>query len=225
MSVPSKSLSGFFVVAMLFIGASRVDAQSSSLFGTPAERGPMTLERFSWTYQAPPEPKQLKLNDLVTVMVDEKSQVISEGEMDRRKKANGTMALKDWIKLEGLESIKPDLQAAGEPTISGEIDGKYRAEAEMETRDSMRFRIACRVVDIRPNGTLVLEGRREIRNNSDVWTMSLGGVVRSEDILPNNTILSENVADLRIEKHERGHVYDGYRRGWLQKFFDDFQPI
>jgi flagellar L-ring protein precursor FlgH len=225
MSWNNNRVAGWIVTAILALGASRADAQSSSLFGTPAERSPMTLERFSWTYQAPPEPKQLKLNDLATVMVDEKSQVISEGEMDRRKKANGTMALKDWIKLEGLESIKPDLQAAGEPTISGELDGKFRAEAEMETRDSMRFRIACRVVDIRPNGTLVLEGRREIRNNSDVWSMSLGGTVRPEDILPNNTILSENVAELRIEKHERGHVYDGYRRGWLQKVFDDYQPF
>ena len=48
-------------------------AQSSSMFGNPDERGPLTLERNSWTYRPPQPVKKIKLNDLVTVMVDEKS--------------------------------------------------------------------------------------------------------------------------------------------------------
>ena len=51
------------------------------------------------------------------------------------------------------------------------------------------------------------------------------GAVRPEDVLPNNTVLSENVAELRIIKRESGHVRDGYRRGFLTRFLDRFSPI
>ena len=214
------------VVVLVLAAAVAVDAAvpSSSPGGDPSRQRPWTLAELSWTYRPAEELRELKLNDLIMVQVDEKSQVISEGEMDRRKKANATFVLKDWIGIAGM-SIQPDPQTAGDPTVSGNMENKYRAESEMETRDSMKFSIACRVVDIRPNGNLVIEGRRSIRNNKDVWEMSLLGVIRPEDVLPNNTVLSENVAELRIVKRESGHVRDGYRRGWFTEWFDKYQPF
>jgi flagellar L-ring protein precursor FlgH len=214
------------VVALLLgIGvAADVSAPGWRTSDAPPQRRPMTLAEASWHYQPPEEPRELKLNDLIVVLVEEKSQVTSEGEMDRRKKADGTFVLKDWIGLDGL-AIRPDPQSEGEPAIAGEMQSKYRAESELETRDSMKFRIACRVVDIRPNGNLVLEGRRSIQNNNDAWEMWLIGTVRPEDVLPNNTVLSEDVAELRIIKRESGHVRDGYRRGFFMRFLDYFSPI
>ena len=213
------------VLLFLVVGvAADVVAPRPQLDATRPRRRPMTLAEASWTYQPPAEPREMRLHDLIVVLVDEKTQVISEGEMDRRKKADGTFVLKDWIGLDGL-SVRPDPQTDGEPAISGQMQSKYRAESELETRDSMKFSISCRVVGLRPNGNLLLEGRRTIRNNNDVWEMWLMGAVRPEDVLPNNTVLSENVADLRIIKRESGHVRDGYRRGFLMRFLDRFGPI
>lgn len=211
-------------IVTLCAGAVEARAQSSSMFGQPAQRPPLTLNQFSWTYQAVEEPPVIKIHDLVTVIVDEASQVTSEGEMDRRKKAHGKWALTDWISLHNY-MLRPDKQGGGDPTIAGEMDTKYQAEAELETRDAMKFRIACHVVDIRPNGSLVLEGHRSIRNNQEVWEMSLSGVVRPEDIMPDNTVESENIAELRIDKGEAGHVRDGYNRGWMQTLLDEYQPF
>ena len=100
-----------------------------------------------------------------------------------------------------------------------------RSEATLETRDSMKFRIACHVVDIRPNGNLVIEGRHTIQNNEEQWDCAVTGEVRPEDIKPDNSVQSENVADLRISKQERGHVRDGYRRGWVLEWLDRYQPF
>ena len=209
---------------VLVVGvAADLSAPRSSTYGNAAEHRPLTLAETSWIHNAE-EPTEVKLNDLIVVLVDEKSQVTSEGEMDRRKKADGTFGLKDWIGISGLAVI-PDPQTAGEPTISGEMQSKYRAEAGMEARDSMKFRISCRVVDIRPNGNLLIEGRRSIQNNNDVWELWLMGAIRAKDVLPNNSVLSENVADLRIIKRESGHVRDGYRRGFFMRFLDRFSPI
>jgi len=213
------------VALLLVVGmAADATAPSSPARGSPSRPRPMTLAEASWHYQPPEEPRELRLNDLIVVLVDEKTQVISEGEFDRRKKADGTFVLKDWIGFDGL-AIRPDPQSEGEPAISGEMQSKYRAESELETRDSMKFQIACRVVDTRPNGTLLVEGRRQIQNNNESWEMWLMGSIRPEDVLPNNTVLSENVAELRIVKRESGHVRDGYRRGFFMRFLDRFSPI
>lgn len=188
-----------------------------------ARRG-LSLAQASWTFEAQPEPKQFKLNDQLTVLVNEKSVVTSEGQMDRRKQSDGHLTLTDWLSLNNW-SIRAAPQASGDPKIGGEAQNKYRAQADLETRDSMTFKIAVRIVDIRPNGTLVVEGNKSVRANAEAWEACLTGVIRPEDVLPNNTIQSENVAELRIVKRESGHVRDGYRRGWMLEFLDRYQPF
>ncbi len=199
-------------------------AQSSSMLGDPALRGPLRQSDVSYGYIEVEPPKELRVHDLITVMVDESAQVLSEGEVDRKKKADGKFSLDDWIVFDGF-AVRPDPQSTGSPKITGAMENKYRAEGELETRESMQFRIACEIVDIRPNGTIVLEGRRSIQANTEQWELSLTGIARPEDILPNNTVLSEDLASLRINKREAGHVRDGYRRGWLLKILDRYQPF
>jgi flagellar L-ring protein precursor FlgH len=210
-------------LAMLFITLPAY-GQSSSLFGSSDERRPMTLDQYSWTYVKPVEPKPIRLHSLVTVQVNEMSVVISEGQMDRKKKAYGDLKLSDWILLKGF-SVIPDPQTKGDPHVRGEVDNKMKSEANLETRDKMTFQMACEVVDIRPNGVMVLEGRRTITNNDEVWEYSLTGEIESRDILPDNTVRSQNISNLRIVKRERGHVRDGYRRGWMLQWLDKYQPF
>ena len=202
--------------------ASDAAAQSSSLLGDPGSRRPLSLADVSPFYQPPTLPRQIKLHDIVTVLVEQKSEVVSQGNIDRRKKAEGGMTLNDWVGFEGF-AITPDPQTAGDPAISGISENKYRAQAQFDARDTMKFTIACEVVDIRPNGTVVLEGHRSIRNNEDVWDAAITGVVRTDDIMPNNTVRSEQIAELRISKREAGHVRDAYRRGWLMRWLDEYQ--
>jgi flagellar L-ring protein FlgH len=206
------------------LAAAESRAQTGSLYGSPQQRRPLTLAAGDWTYVPAPERKRLKMNDLLTVLVDVKSQVTSEGQMDRKKNASLTAALKDWIIFSPVSlGIRPDPQSAGDPKVDGQWDNKLRSQADFESRDAMKFNVAARVVDIRPNGTLVIEGRRTIHNNEDSWEFSLTGVIRPEDVLPNNTVQSDNVAELRIDKRESGHVRDGYRRGWLLQWLDRYQ--
>ena len=93
---------------------------------------------------------------------------------------------------------------------------------ELQTKATLSFTIAATVVDIRPNGNLVLEAHKHVQDNEDIWDQSLSGLIRPQDVLPNNTVLSENIAELMIDKREVGHVRDGYRRGWLTRLYDRF---
>jgi flagellar L-ring protein precursor FlgH len=196
------------------------DRQSS----TAQDRQPLTLANNSWTAESPQEPHTIKINDLITVIVSLNSTMTSNGQMDRKKTAYGDLALPNWIKFYKFK-LGADGQPNGEPHVRGELDNKLQSKADLQTRDSLTFHIACRVADIRPNGNLVLEGRRTINNNEENWDYSLTGEIRADAVLPNHTVLSDSVADLRVIKRETGHVRDGYRRGWALQWMDKWQPF
>ena len=200
--------------------------QESSLYrqDLPMEDGsPRTLDKASFLFRELPTPEEIIINRLVTIRVDEKAQTFSEGEMERRKNASINAVLQDWIRLVGFDTVKPAPQLDGDPRIRGSVNQLYRAEGGLETRESVKFDITARIVDIRPNGNLVLEAHREIRNNDEVWVYSLTGVCRREDIDPKNVVFSKHIADLRLTKEEKGAVRDSYGRGWLLKLRDLFR--
>ncbi|MGE0606233.1 MAG: flagellar basal body L-ring protein FlgH [Pirellulales bacterium] len=206
------------------IGVPVVLAQSGSLYGTPEGRRPLALGDTSWYYLEQEPPRELRLNDLVTVVVIQSAQVLSEGDMQRTQRARYDAVLLDWIKMAGL-SIKPATQPDGDPRIRATLNAQLQSNADLATRESIKFRIAARIVDIRPNGNIVLEAHQTIRNNNEVWEASLTGVARREDVLPDNTVLSQNVAELNIHKREKGHVRDAYKRGWFLRFIDYVRPF
>jgi len=198
---------------------------SASLFGQANAARPLTLENASWMYRsAQPQLSRFEKHDVITVIVDEKSTVVSEGEIDRKKNANRKFALTDWVLLKAGALI-PDPMSAGDPTISAEASNKMRSEATLEARDSLKTYIGCTIVDIRPNGLLVIEGHDTVQYNEEVWDMSLTGMIRPQDVQQDNTVLSQNIVYKRINKRSSGHVRDGYDRGWLAKFLDRIQPF
>jgi flagellar L-ring protein precursor FlgH len=198
--------------------------QNSSLFTQelPSTAGPaLTLEDTSWLYQPVEPPRVIKKYDTITIIVDEKSQVTSTANVERRKQAQLNAQLKDWVKFDGLDLV-PDPQSQGDQKVNGTLQGQFRAQSNLDTRDALKFRIAATVADIRPNGHLVLEAHKKIRNNDEHWDVSISGIVDPQDVLPNRTVLSEDVTELHVDKDERGHVRDGYRRGWLYKLIDKY---
>ncbi|MFT5522409.1 MAG: flagellar L-ring protein precursor FlgH [Pirellulaceae bacterium] len=188
-------------------------------------RRPLTIDQASWTRIPIIPPRQIKKEDLVTIRVDIASQMQSEGEVENRKVASYDAVIKDWVILNGLKSIKPSPQSNGDPRIQTALTQLYRAEGDVGSTESMKFDIAAKIVDIRPNGNLVLMAQRTVRNNEEVWQASLSGICRPEDIGPGNLVLSKDIYDLEIEKRESGHVRDGYARGWFTRIFDLFQPF
>ncbi len=212
------------VLLILLVPSTRGWAQTSSIYAMPQTAGGLTLEDLSLTTIEVTPPREIQKYDTITIIVDEKSQLLSEGEMQRRKQATLSAVLEDWIKFEGLD-LKPDKQADGDQTISANLRSQFRTQSAMETRDGLKFRIAATVVDIRPNGHLVIEAHKTIQNNEENWDQRLTGIVNPEDVLPNRSVLSEKITELNISKVEKGHVRDGYRRGWFLKFLDRVQPF
>jgi len=204
-------------------------AQDSSLLrreGSENEKKAITLENSSYFYRKPIPLREIRKYDLVTIRVEETARAMAEGEMESRNSSLYDAVLSDWISLDGLKAIRPNSQSDGDPHIKGKLSQLYRKKSELETVESLKFRITAKVVDKRPNGNLVLEAHKIVRNNEEIWEYSLTGICRAADIDPDtNEILSENLAETSIFKRERGHVRDGYRRGWFLRWFDTFHPF
>ena len=215
------------LLTALAFSAEGVQAQNSSLIqprqAGVMNRGPLLLSEVSPIYQQLPPPRQVKVHDLITIRVDEKSQTFAEGSIERRKNSSFDAMLQDWVFLEGLTQIIKAPQSSGDQRVRDQANTIYRAESDVETRESLKFDITAEVVDIRPNGTLVLEAHRVLENNEERWEYSLSGLVRSDDILDGNLVLSKSIAELRVNKREHGSVRDGYQRGWIVRFWDQFR--
>ncbi len=202
-------------------------AQSSSLYHRTipySGDGPVRLED-TYGYIPAPPPRELRKHDIITVRVDEVQRVKSTGETSARRNALYDALLKDWPMLIGLKAIKPSPQAQGDQRVNGQLNTIYRSEGELETNELVTFNISAEIVDIRPNGNVVLEAHKNVRVNNEVWSVSLTGECRPQDISPDNVVLSRHIANLQIQKFERGNVRESYRRGWFTKLFHLFQPF
>lgn len=192
--------------------------------GGTGDPPPVMLNGSSWIYQPAPATRVFRKNDVVTIRVDEITRVAAEGTHQQRKRTLYEAILTDWIRISDWR-IKPDPQPEGDPGVAAASRSDYLALSNVESRESMAFNIAATIVDIRPNGNMVLEARKLIRVNDNLWETSLTGICRADDIAPDNVVLSKDLIDLEIIKQDRGHLRDSYRRGWLQRWIDRLGPF
>jgi flagellar L-ring protein precursor FlgH len=209
--------------------AAAVQAQDSSLLLAAPQTGQqgLSLQTGSFMYRdLPPEarPRELQQHDIITVIVDYRTRMLSEGDAENRKTSSLTAVLSSWIRFDG-KSIKAAPQNDGDPRVAGTYNSQYRTESDVELRDTLTFRIAAEIIEIRPNGNLYIEGNWNIRNNEEHWKIFLSGEVRREAIAPDRTVSSEAIANLDIHKEEVGQVRDGYARGWLGRWYDKYKPF
>jgi flagellar L-ring protein precursor FlgH len=101
------------------------------------------------------------------------------------------------------------------------FDGK----GETTRNSSLNTYITARVVHLRPNGNLVIQGSRQVTVNNENQYINIQGEVRPEDVSANNIVLSTFVADAVIELNGQGVVSDKQRTGWLTRILDYIWPF
>ncbi len=191
--------------------------------GTPGYNG-LGLANASWTFTPARPLRNYRIQDIVTIRVDEVTRVQADGALNSRRTGIYDAILKDWIGI-SKGRVVVDPQPTGDPRINGETNQAYRSTSSIKTNESLAFNIAARVVDIQPNGNLVLEATKTIRMNENIWQTSLIGICRAQDIAPDNVVLSRDLVDLQIRKNETGEVRDGYKRGWFTRWLNEFNPF
>jgi flagellar L-ring protein precursor FlgH len=184
-----------------------------------------TLLRVSPLAVAPPEPEKIGVNSWITVVVLESKTATSGSQLESKKDWTFDTQLKQWVRLSDEHGVVPAKFEAGNPAAAWNLQNDYKGDGKYDRKDSLTTRIEARVVDVKPNGSLVLEARKQINGDDDGYTMILTGECRSQDVTAQNTILSTQVGELKIDVQHHGAVRDAARRGWAQKALDFLRPF
>jgi flagellar L-ring protein precursor FlgH len=87
------------------------------------------------------------------------------------------------------------------------------------------LRVAATVAQVLPNGNLVVTGRQQVRVNSELRDLSVGGVIRPQDIASDNTVRHDRLAEARIAYGGRGTISDVQRPRLGQELLDIILPF
>lgn len=171
-----------------------------------------------------PEPRQFAVHDLITVIVRESIENESDAELETEKSVSlqGIISAFPNLQLSDLADfqLKPSRFNDGTPQLDLSLDSEFEGEGEYERKDTFTTRITSRIIDIKPNGTLVLEARKFIRSDDESVNVVMTGTCRKNDITADNTILSTQIYDLRLIKEHKGELRNSTKKGWITKFFD-----
>jgi flagellar L-ring protein precursor FlgH len=110
-------------------------------------------------------------------------------------------------------------------TANGKSSNTFDGKGSTNSTNAFTGTITVTVVDVLPNGNLVVSGEKQIGNNRQVETVRFSGVVNPFNLVNGNTVSSTQVADARIELRGQGQVDEAQVMGWLARFFLTFLPF
>jgi flagellar L-ring protein FlgH len=95
----------------------------------------------------------------------------------------------------------------------------FKGDAGSSQKNSLIGAISVTVVEVLANGNMLVRGEKQIGINQGYEFVRLAGVVRPQDVLPDNSVLSTQVADAQISYGGKGALADSNTHGWLSRFF------
>jgi len=183
--------------------------------GQPRVRG----NSASWIAVDKPRPKDVRVHDLVTIIVNEVSKHASKEDTKSEREYSVDAALKDWLRYSS-GSLRPDKQPSGDPKIGFSYEREFEGKGDNKRSDTLSARIQAEVIDVMPNGNLILEATHKVVTNEEETVITLTGTCRSKDVGVDNTIISTQLARLDVRKHHKGIVRDANKRGLLSGLVD-----
>jgi flagellar L-ring protein precursor FlgH len=151
------------------------------------------------------------VNDLITIRVVENIEAAGSADAQLNKASSASAAVPS---LFGIESKLPSMI---DPTnlASASADSQFKGGGTTTRTSQLTATMTARVAEVLPNGDLVLEGVRELDLNGERQIVVLTGIVRAMDVRRNNSVLSTQVGQLRIQYYGRGLMKDNLKPGWL----------
>lgn len=156
-----------------------------------------------------------RVGDLLTVALVERTQATKENSAaSDRTGSFGLTPTTTGI----LDVFKPsDVNMSGDQSFTG------GGQATQSNR--LSGEISVTIAEVYPNGTMLVRGEKLVTLNRGDEYIRISGLVRPQDIGPDNRIASTRVADARITYSGRGELARASRQGWLQRFFTVLSPF
>ncbi|MPN24167.1 Flagellar L-ring protein [bioreactor metagenome] len=147
------------------------------------------------------------VGDILTILINESSSASRAGKANNSKSASagasaGTGIFR-WIAGADFES-----------------EDSFNAQGSISNTNKVNAKMTARVIEVQPNGNLVVTGTQSIKQNGEEQKITVTGVVRPDDVTADNTVLSSYVADAQIRIDGHGPISGKQRQGILTQIFN-----
>ena len=159
------------------------------------------------------DPRAHRVGDILTVVLQESTQA--------SKKASTSTSKKDKTAIDAPTLLGKAVTFNGNPASIGlSGDRSFAGDGSSSQSNQLSGQITVTVAQRLSNGNLVVRGEKWLTINQGKELIRISGIVRPQDINPDNSVASSRVADARIAYTGRGSLADANTQGWLSRFFN-----
>lgn len=166
-----------------------------------------------------------QVGDILTVIVAIQDEAQLNNTTTRNRTASEDADVTQLFGLQGnFANFLPDAVNPASLLSAGNTS-THNGVGTVDREETINLQVAALVVDILPNGNLVIAGRQEVRVNFEVRDMRVSGVVRPQDITNTNTVQHSQIAEARISYGGRGQLTDVQQPRYGQQLVDVLMPF
>jgi len=210
--MPRRAAAPAVAVILGFLAAAAT-ARADSLWSRGSSpNGPRSL----YDGEKVPE-KKFKPNDLLLILVEENGVAENDSNINLRRRFDLNAEMSQFAIWDDQNNL-PGFDLQSEKRLEG--------RGSTDRREKIVFKIAARVVEVLPNGNLIIEAKKTRMINDEESILTLFGEVAAEDVHPiQRTIRSERIADMKLVYSGRGPVSRNLGRSilsWLSEWLWPF---
>ncbi|MFZ4762742.1 MAG: flagellar basal body L-ring protein FlgH [Alphaproteobacteria bacterium] len=166
-----------------------------------------------------------RVGDVLTVTIEINDNATINNQTERGRTNAESTGVPNVLGFETkLANILPNAVDASK-LLDTSSDSKSKGTGKITRNESIKLQVAALISQVLPNGNLLIQGRQEVRVNFEVRELLVTGVVRPEDISPDNTISYEKIAEARISYGGRGQISDVQQPRYGQQLMDIILPF
>jgi len=153
--------------------------------------------------------KAMRVGDLVTIIIQESANAVQKAETSVKKDVTRDFS-------SGFEFMKGGLDI----DFTGGYKDKHKGGGTTSRSTSFNARVTASIIALTPAGNLRLEGHQRVKINDEMQEITVKGVVRPQDIRPDNTVLSSALSDADIVYKGKGSLARKQKPGWMSRLLN-----
>ena len=157
--------------------------------------------------------KARRVGDVLTILLQESTQSNKSASTSTKKGSGVTVAPPTIFGRGVTHNGKSILDAS----ISS--DSEFSGSGDSSQSNSLQGSVTVHVVQVLPNGNLVVRGEKTLTLNQGSEVVQVSGIVRATDITAANEVYSTQIANAKITYSGKGIVADSNAAGWATRFF------
>jgi flagellar L-ring protein precursor FlgH len=130
-----------------------------------------------------------------------------------------------WGKNTGAATARGRTETPFDPEIDTDSQNSFDGAGSTLRKDKILATLSAKVVDVYPNGNMLIMGNREVTLNNEKQYITLSGIIRPDDISNDNVVLSSAIADAKISLSGKGVIADKQNPGFGHRVFDFIWPF